>query len=387
MNERLTIQDLTDLLAAKHSMTKKDAEAFVKEFFLLIEQALENEKTVKIKGLGTFKLIDVDSRESVNVNTGERFQIKGHTKVSFSPDANLRDTINKPFAHFETVVLNENTILEDTPIEETEEEETGEEASAQAVLNEMGDDSETTVIEENEGTDDGLSEEEPIQEEQIASQPLAEESIEETQGVRMLEQHIRDAKAELDKAGKSRVDLLARVKLSHDKLKDLRERKASLEARALEALSKNVNPSLINEVAEEIARLENLITAEEQVLSNLEVSRDGVEKAVTATAQRIAQFEQQMEVVKATEAMQRAQQAVTTSTVGASSSVSTAAESLKRLQTRQAERQARLDAAAQLEKVADGRDLDEKLAEAGIGGSNKSSAQDVLARLQRQQGE
>lgn len=210
----------------------------------------------------------------------------------------------------------------------------------------------------------------------------AEESIEETQGVRMLEQHIRDAKAELDKAGKSRVDLLARVKLSHDKLKDLRERKASLEA-----LSKNVNPSLINEVAEEIARLENLITAEEQVLSNLEVSRDGVEKAVTATAQRIAQFEQQMEVVKATEAMQRAQQAVTTSTVGASSSVSTAAESLKRLQTRQAERQARLDAAAQLEKVADGRDLDEKLAEAGIGDSNKSSAQDVLARLQRQQGE
>lgn len=205
----------------------------------------------------------------------------------------------------------------------------------------------------------------------------AEESIEENQGVRMLEQHIRDAKTELDKAGKSRVDLLARVKLSHDKLKDLRERKASLEARALEALSKNVNPSLINEVAEEIARLENLITAEEQVLSNLEVSRDGVEKAVTATAQRIAQFEQQMEVVKATEAMQRAQQAVTTSTVGASSSVSTAAESLKRLQTRQAERQARLDAATQLEKVADGRDLDEKLAEAGIGGSNKSSAQDV----------
>jgi len=66
-----------------------------------------------------------------------------------------------------------------TPIEETEEEETGEEASAQAVLNEMGDDSETTVIEENEGTDDGLSEEEPIQEEQIASQPLVEESIEE----------------------------------------------------------------------------------------------------------------------------------------------------------------------------------------------------------------
>ncbi|MES0299116.1 PspA/IM30 family protein [Citrobacter sedlakii] len=215
----------------------------------------------------------------------------------------------------------------------------------------------------------------------------AEASIEEAQGVRMLEQHIRDAKTELNKANQSRVELLARVKLSNDKLYDLRERKASLEKRALEALNKNVDAALINEVAEEIARLENLITAEEQVLANLEASRDGVERAVTATGQRISQFEQQLEVVKATEAMQRAQQAVTTSTVGASSNVSTAAESLKRIQTRQAERQARLDAAAQLEKVADGRDLDERLAEVGIGGSNKSSAQDVLARLQQQKGE
>lgn len=215
----------------------------------------------------------------------------------------------------------------------------------------------------------------------------AEASIEEAQGVRMLEQHIRDAKTELNKANQSRVELLARVKLSNDKLYDLRERKASLEKRALEALNKKVDAALINEVAEEIARLENLITAEEQVLANLEASRDGVERAVTATGQRISQFEQQLEVVKATEAMQRAQQAVTTSTVGASSNVSTAAESLKRIQTRQAERQARLNAAAQLEKVADGRDLDERLAEVGIGGSNKSSAQDVLARLQQQKGE
>lgn len=212
-------------------------------------------------------------------------------------------------------------------------------------------------------------------------------SLEEAQGVRMLEQHIRDAKSELEKAGKSRVDLLARVKLSHDKLQDLRERKSSLEKRALEALNKNVDAALVNEVAEEIARLENLITAEELVLTNLEASREGVEKAVTATAQRISQFEQQLEVVKATEAMQRAQQAVTASTLGATTNVSTAAESLKRIQMRQAERQARLDAAAQLEKVTDGRDLDERLAEVGIGGANKSSAQDVLARLKQQKGQ
>lgn len=118
----------------------------------------------------------------------------------------------------------------------------------------------------------------------------------------------------------------------------IRDAKASLETRALAAMSKNVDATLLNEVAEEIARLENTILAEEQVLTNQEASRDAVEKAVTAEGQRIAQFEQQLEVVKATEAMLRTQQAVTTSTVGAASNVSTAAESLKRLQTRQAER-------------------------------------------------
>lgn len=209
----------------------------------------------------------------------------------------------------------------------------------------------------------------------------ADEAIEEAQGVRMLEQHIRDAKAELDKAGKSRVDLLARVKLSNDKLSELRERKQYLESRAIEGMSKNIDAALLNEVAEEIARLENTITREAQVLDSLETSRNNIEKAVAITSQRINQFEQQLEVVKATEAMQRAQQAVTTSTVGATSNVTTAAESLKRLQTRQAERQARLDAAAQLEKVADGRELEEKLAKAGVGTSGTSSAQAVLERL------
>lgn len=122
MNERLTTQDLINLLAEKHGMERKDAQAFVKEFFLLIEQALEADKYVKIKGLGTFKLTDVESRESINVHTGERFEIPGYTKVSFTPDPALKDIINKPFSHFETVVLNEDTVLEDTPIEEETEE-------------------------------------------------------------------------------------------------------------------------------------------------------------------------------------------------------------------------------------------------------------------------
>ena len=98
MSEKLTIQDLARGAADRLGMTKGNAEAFVKEFFQLIADALHQDKYVKIKGFGTFKLIDVDSRASVDVNTGERIEIQGHIKVSFTPDAALRDVINRPFA-------------------------------------------------------------------------------------------------------------------------------------------------------------------------------------------------------------------------------------------------------------------------------------------------
>ncbi|MCD7926428.1 MAG: HU family DNA-binding protein [Bacteroides sp.] len=117
MSDKITIQDIIELLTEKHGMTKKDAETFVKGMFELIEEALATEKYVKVKGLGTFKLTEVGSRESVNVNTGERIEIQGHTKISFTPDTTMKDLINKPFAHFETVVLNEGTMLEDTVTE------------------------------------------------------------------------------------------------------------------------------------------------------------------------------------------------------------------------------------------------------------------------------
>ncbi len=215
----------------------------------------------------------------------------------------------------------------------------------------------------------------------------AEEALEESQGIRLLEQHIRDAKTELDKAGKSRVDLLARVRLSKDKLAGLRERQAMLESRAVQAMEKKVDETLLQEVAQEIARLDDAISTEEQLLATLESSQQSVEKAVTATSLRIAQFEQQLEMIKATEATQKAQQAVTASSLGASSNVATAAESLKRIKARQAERQAKIDAIDELEKVSSGVSLDEKLAEAGIGSSARTSAEDVLARLRQKNAE
>lgn len=113
-SEKITLLDIANALAEKQGLSKKEAEAFVKCMFDLVEEALANEKYVKIKGWGMFKLIEVNSRESINVNTGERIEIQGHTKISFTPESSLKELINKPFAHFETVMLNEGTVLDDT---------------------------------------------------------------------------------------------------------------------------------------------------------------------------------------------------------------------------------------------------------------------------------
>ena len=118
MNEKITLQDLVELLSEKSGMTKKNADAFFRAMFDLIEEALTNEKYVKVKGLGTFKLTEVDSRESMNVNTGERIEIQGHTKISFTPDTTMKELINKPFSHFETVILNDGVELEGTPVDD-----------------------------------------------------------------------------------------------------------------------------------------------------------------------------------------------------------------------------------------------------------------------------
>lgn len=122
MNEKIILPELIDKFSEKLGMNRKDAELFVKSMLDLVVEALEKEKYVKVKGLGTFKLTEVESRESVNVNTGERIEIQGHTKVSFTPDTTMKDLINKPFAHFESVVLNDGVELEDTPIDNIVEE-------------------------------------------------------------------------------------------------------------------------------------------------------------------------------------------------------------------------------------------------------------------------
>jgi nucleoid DNA-binding protein len=123
MENKITLSQLARTLAQKMGMPQKKAEAFLKEFFDSIAENVKTDKLVKVKGLGTFKLVDVNDRESVNVHTGERIVIPGHSKLSFTPEASLRDAVNRPFADFQTVVINDETNLEDmerVPQEEPE---------------------------------------------------------------------------------------------------------------------------------------------------------------------------------------------------------------------------------------------------------------------------
>lgn len=113
MKKKLLPSDYSDFLAKREHLSKKEAEAFVRAFFEVVEQGLLEDRFVKIKGFGTFKLVAVSERESVNISTGERFQISGHSKVSFTPDPTMKELVNRPFAHFESVDLTDDTDIEE----------------------------------------------------------------------------------------------------------------------------------------------------------------------------------------------------------------------------------------------------------------------------------
>lgn len=110
---RMSVTEIAKAVSAKHGLKQETAETFVTSLFKVINDGLHNDKAVKVRGLGTFKIIDVRERESVNVNTGERVTIEGHGKINFTPDSVMRDLVNKPFAKFETVVLNDGVELDE----------------------------------------------------------------------------------------------------------------------------------------------------------------------------------------------------------------------------------------------------------------------------------
>lgn len=176
MGDKISIQDIVDALSEKFGLSKPDAETFIKTAFDIIEESLETDKYVKVKGLGTFKLTEVSSRESVNVNTGKRFMIEGHSKISFTPDAIIRDLINKPFAHFETVVLNDDTVLEDTRVADGDTDE-DQDAETEVVIENTIDNAPEAVITEEPEIKEILESAEQIVEDK--QQPVIQDELKE----------------------------------------------------------------------------------------------------------------------------------------------------------------------------------------------------------------
>ena len=130
-SEKLNFQDIVELLSEKVSISKSEAEAFLRELFSIIPEALTENDPVKIKNFGAFKLTSIQARESVDVNTGEKIEIPTHYRLSFTSATTLKDLVNKPFSHFETVLLNEGISFENltedsTPPDSEEDEQTDE---------------------------------------------------------------------------------------------------------------------------------------------------------------------------------------------------------------------------------------------------------------------
>ena len=172
------------MTAADETLDKKTCEAFARTLFEVVEEALLSDKFVKVKGFGTFKLVAVSDRESVNINTGERFQIEGHTKVSFIPDNTLKEEINRPFAHFETIDLSDETeqaeldAIDAAAAEEALENEEAEETVEEVAEEMPADEPAEEVVEEEvmEEVPEEVLKEEPVEEaEEPMEEPVATE--------------------------------------------------------------------------------------------------------------------------------------------------------------------------------------------------------------------
>ena len=120
-----TVKDIAKVLASRHKLKGAEAERFLQQMVEVINAGLLSDRVVKIKGFGTFKLQAVKDRASVNVNTGERVVIEGHDKVTFTPDSVMKEIINKPFAQFETVVIDDDSPLLKEGFAAMEDEEVG----------------------------------------------------------------------------------------------------------------------------------------------------------------------------------------------------------------------------------------------------------------------
>ncbi len=197
---KLTIQEIAKILTEKNGLEPREASRFAAEMFSVILQKLQEGDTVKVKGLGTFKIINVEARESVSVRTGERVVIDSHAKVTFTPDTIMRELVNKPFSQFETVVLNDGVEFDDIKDDVTEdvaEEPLVEEPVAEPIVVEpvaieepvaKEPAIEEPVVEEQRVLEEPVSVEEqvPVEEEPVLEEPAVEEVSEDKEPAELI---------------------------------------------------------------------------------------------------------------------------------------------------------------------------------------------------------
>ena len=228
---KFSLNTLGKLLADKSGLSQVEAELFIRKMFDVCNQGLDADKQVKIKWLGTFKVQATKDRESINVNTGERFTIEGRDKLTFTPDNILKEIVNKPFAQFETVVVNDGVDFDE--IDEKFGEEQTDDAPAQ-VIDFL--DEEKTATPNPEVVVIG-SEKEKEAEDELAKQIAIEQAkLERLKQAQLEQERIQKEKLEKEKQEQERLEQerLEQERLEQERLEQKRLEQEKLEQERLE---------------------------------------------------------------------------------------------------------------------------------------------------------
>ena len=230
---KFSLNTLGKLLADKSGLSQVEAELFIRKMFDVCNQGLDADKQVKIKWLGTFKVQATKDRESINVNTGERFTIEGRDKLTFTPDNILKEIVNKPFAQFETVVVNDGVDFDE--IDEKFGEEQTEDAPAQVI--DFLDEKETTTPNPEVVVIGSEKEKEKEAEDELAKQIAIEQAkLERLKQAQLEQERIQKEKLEKEKQEQERLEQerLEQERLEQERLEQERLEQERLEQERLE---------------------------------------------------------------------------------------------------------------------------------------------------------
>ena len=225
---KFSLNTLGKLLADKSGLSQVEAELFIRKMFDVCNQGLDADKQVKIKWLGTFKVQATKDRESINVNTGERFTIEGRDKLTFTPDNILKEIVNKPFAQFETVVVNDGVDFDE--IDEKFGEEQTEDAPAQVI--DFLDEEKTATPNPEVVVIGSEKEKEKEAEDELAKQIAIEQAkLERLKQAQLEQERIQKEKQEQERLEQERLE---QERLEQEKLEQKRLEQERLEQERLE---------------------------------------------------------------------------------------------------------------------------------------------------------